>query len=204
MEPACGAECMRCRRRKEDVKFDADYGYVCKRCYFYASSCTVPGCTDMEAVNGLCRNHFLDDDWTDEDYRSMAEHLGFYPENRAIEPDPGAGYGRLVFGDVITEKMREKGIPGTETWFRPGISRKDRYYLRKNRGDCVECGKRAVDGKTKCQACILRKRNEDKTRRQRRMMLGQCVSCGKKKEDRSKTLCSNCVERNKRYKRDAE
>ena len=71
------------------------------------------------------------------------------------------------------------------------------YHERKEKGLCVSCGKPTVDGKSKCEKCIVYDREYHQNRKNRFREQGLCP-CGKPRYKDYK-LCYECLIKSRRY-----
>lgn len=113
--------------------------------------------------------------------------------------------------ETFCPECRVKRLEGAERYqkkhyrkHRENVSRcnKKRVEKLKEQGMCVTCGKRkAVPGKTLCEICLMKKRDDYRKRngyqipRHERKSYGLCYICGKELEDKNRNICKDCTER---------
>lgn len=79
--------------------------------------------------------------------------------------------------------------------------KRERYHRNKAAGLCVNCGKKAQDGKTMCATCVIQQRRAGAAYRLRSgkkkgwAEAGLCIRCGAEPISGRK-LCPDCLERN--------
>lgn len=67
------------------------------------------------------------------------------------------------------------------------------YAKRRQRGECIRCGKPAAEGCTRCEMCLVRAREDYRGRKEKRLSRGLCVRCGSHPYARGYTRCKECL-----------
>lgn len=79
------------------------------------------------------------------------------------------------------------------------LYQKARYAQRKAAGLCIQCGKPAKPGQTRCAEHAAEAVKKSKENREWFRKRGRCIYCGKEPIYKGASYCESCAERQRKY-----